>query len=42
VVNVNIELPDDLHKQLKLLAVLSGTTFKDLFVRLLDEHAPGE
>ncbi len=41
-VNVNIELPDDLHKQLKLLAALESTTFKDLFVRLLDERTAGE
>ena len=37
-VNINIELPDELHKRLKLLAALESTTFKDLFVRLLDEQ----
>jgi len=35
-VNVNIEIPDDLHKQLKLTAVLEDTTIKDLVTEILD------
>jgi len=28
-VNVNIEIPDELHRKLKLASVLRGTTIKD-------------
>jgi len=37
-VNINIEIPDDLHKRLKLAAALGDTTIKDLFVRLLSDE----
>jgi hypothetical protein len=36
-VNVNIEIPDDLHKRLKLAAVLDETTIKQLVIDILSE-----
>jgi predicted HicB family RNase H-like nuclease len=39
VVNVNIEIPDDLHRQLKLAAVLDETTIKQLVTDILAEEA---
>jgi hypothetical protein len=41
-VNVNIEIPDELHKRLKLAAVLGETTIKDLVVDLLREAEHGQ
>lgn len=37
-VNVNIEIPDDLHKQLKLTAVLEETSIKQLVIDILAEE----
>jgi hypothetical protein len=36
-VNVNIEIPDDLHKELKLAAVLDETTIKQLVIDILKD-----
>ena len=36
-VNVNIEIPDDLHKRLRLAAAMQGTTLKDLVTQLLSD-----
>ena len=36
-VNVNIEIPDDLHKELKLTAVLDETTIKQLVIDILKD-----
>ena len=36
-VNVNIEVPDDLHKRLKLTAAEEETTLKELFTQLLSD-----
>ncbi len=36
-VNVNIEIPDDLHKRLKLTAVMRETTIKQLVIDILAE-----
>ncbi len=35
-VNVNIEVPDELHKRLKLTAVLEEKTIRDLVTEILD------
>jgi predicted HicB family RNase H-like nuclease len=36
-VNVNIEIPDELHRRLKIAAVTSDTTMKQLVIELLAE-----
>ena len=35
--NINIEIPDELHKKIKLEAVLKDTTIKELIIRTLEE-----
>ena len=35
--NINIELPEKLHKDLKLKAVENGTTMKDLIIDILSK-----
>ena len=35
-VNINIRLPDDLHKQLKLAAINADVTLKDYLIAQLD------
>lgn len=35
--NINIEIPDELHKELKLKAVEKGVTLKDLIIQKLDK-----
>jgi hypothetical protein len=34
-VNINIQIPDELHKDLKLEAVKHNITFKELIIRIL-------
>lgn len=34
-VNINIEIPEELHKRLKLAAVMEEKTIKDLVIDLL-------
>ncbi len=44
-VNINIEVPEDLHRQLKLAAVLTGQTLKGYVIAALDtpaEKGPAE
>jgi hypothetical protein len=36
-VNVNIDIPDDLHKRLKLASVMDETTIKQLVIDILKE-----
>ncbi len=36
VVNVNIEVPDDIHKQAKLAAVMRGITLKEHIIERLE------
>jgi hypothetical protein len=38
-VNVNIEIPDDLHKRLKIASVMDGTTIKQLVIDILREES---
>jgi hypothetical protein len=35
--NINIEIPDDVYKKVKLNAVLSDKTVKDHIIALLDK-----
>ncbi|MDD9952901.1 MAG: hypothetical protein OXR66_01030 [Candidatus Woesearchaeota archaeon] len=37
-VNINIEIPDDLHKQVKLSAITNDTTVKDYIIKQLEER----
>lgn len=36
-VNINIELPDELHKKIKLEAVKKDTTIKQVIVKILEK-----
>jgi predicted HicB family RNase H-like nuclease len=36
-VNLNITLPDELHKQLKVQAALEGRPLKELVIKALEE-----
>lgn len=36
-VNVNIEIPDELHKKLKLAAVMDGKTMKTIITDVLSD-----
>ena len=35
--NINLEIPDDLHKKLKIDAALTDRTLKELIIEALDE-----
>jgi predicted HicB family RNase H-like nuclease len=35
--NINIIIPDEVHKQLRLAAVKKDTTLKELIIKLLEE-----
>jgi len=37
--NINIEIPDDLHKKVKLEAVKQDSTIKELINKTLEEKA---
>ncbi|MBR9692539.1 hypothetical protein GOV07_01265 [Candidatus Woesearchaeota archaeon] len=39
-VNVNIEIPDELHRQLKLASVLQERTLKEYVIATLDKEMP--
>jgi|GEM_PF-853178 len=41
-VNVNIEIPNELHRQLKLASVLQGTTLKEYIIAAVDKRVPAE
>jgi hypothetical protein len=41
-VNINIEIPDELHRRLKLDSVLQGTTLKEHIIAILDEDIPSQ
>lgn len=36
--NINIEIPDDLHKSIKIQCAIEESTLKDYIVRSLEEH----
>jgi len=37
-VNINIEIPDDLHKQIKLASVMKDVTIKQYIIDALDKR----
>ena len=39
-VNINMELPDELHRELKVQAALSETTLKELITEALEDTCP--
>jgi len=40
-VNINIHIPDELHKELKLEAVKVDSTLKDLIINTSDKSSKG-
>ena len=41
-VNINIAIPEELHKKLKLAAIISNLTLKDFIIRSLEEGMNGK
>jgi predicted HicB family RNase H-like nuclease len=41
-VNINIEIPDELHKRAKIAAALTDITLKEYIIRALEHHVPAE
>ena len=37
-VNINIELPDELHKEIKVLSAINETTIKEFIIKALEEN----
>lgn len=37
--NINMELPEELHKQLKLKALMEDKALKDFFIELLEKRS---
>jgi predicted HicB family RNase H-like nuclease len=37
-VNLNIKIPDELHKEIKLRAVMEDISLKDYVIKLLEEN----
>jgi hypothetical protein len=35
--NINLPIPEDMHKQLKLQAIKENITLKDYIIQILDE-----
>jgi predicted HicB family RNase H-like nuclease len=38
-VNINIEVPEDIHKKVKILAASKGISLKELITQALEEGA---
>ena len=38
-VNINIEIPEELHKKIKLASVIQDITLKDYVIRVLERKA---
>jgi len=36
-VNINIEIPEEVHKKIKILAASQGISLKDLIINALEE-----
>ena len=41
-VNINIEVPDEVHKRIKVLAAIQGIPIKELIVKALEESVEHE
>jgi predicted HicB family RNase H-like nuclease len=37
-VNINIEVPEEVHKKIKILAASQGISLKELIIRALEEN----
>jgi len=37
-VNINIEVPDDVHKELKVKCAIEDSTIKDFIIKALEEE----
>jgi predicted HicB family RNase H-like nuclease len=37
-VNINIEVPDDIHKRIKILAAMQDIPLKDFIIQTLEEN----
>lgn len=40
--HINIEIPEELHKKIKIEAVKKDSTIKDLIIKTLEEKAKNE
>jgi len=40
--NINISIPDDVHKDLKVAAVMQGNSLKTLIIKTLEQYAEGK
>ncbi len=36
-VNINIEVPDEIHKKIKILSAIQGAPIKEIIVKALEE-----
>jgi predicted HicB family RNase H-like nuclease len=41
-VNINIEIPNELHKRARIAAALADITLKEYVIRALERHLPTE
>jgi len=41
-VNINIEVPDKVHKKIKILSAMQGIPIKELIVKTLEENVKHE
>ncbi|MFH0869855.1 MAG: hypothetical protein V1866_02255 [archaeon] len=37
-VNINIEIPEELHKKIKLASIVQDTTLKDYIIKVLEKQ----
>lgn len=37
-VNVNVEIPDEIHRQVKVASILNNVTLREQIIRLLEEE----
>ena len=41
-VNINIEVPDEIHKRIKIVSAMEGILIKDFIIRALEESVKNE
>ena len=41
-VNINLEVPDEVHKKIKILSAIQGIPIKELIVKALEESVKHE
>ena len=41
-VNINIEVPDEIHKKIKILSAIEGTPIKELIIQALEDSVKHE